>query len=146
MAENITRLVLRVEDEQGDQEGLAELIDGLRQEFMIAALKQPTPCPGRQSPAVRFLRWSGGIAVGGLLPYADGTGHVIGFVEVAADDRVGRFQAGGDPLGVPIVEHGVDSRGQVGALPGGDDHEAVAQAEDRAVQRACTVRKLGHGC
>ncbi|HZO68988.1 MAG TPA: caspase family protein [Kribbellaceae bacterium] len=34
MAENITRLVLRVEDEQGDQEGLAELIDGLRQELL----------------------------------------------------------------------------------------------------------------
>lgn len=34
MAENITRLVLRVEDEQGDQEGLAELTDGLRQELL----------------------------------------------------------------------------------------------------------------
>jgi Caspase domain/Effector Associated Constant Component 1 len=34
MAENITRLVLRVEDEQGDQEGLAELTAWLRQELL----------------------------------------------------------------------------------------------------------------
>ena len=34
MAENFTRLVLRVEDAQGDQEGLAELTDGLRQELL----------------------------------------------------------------------------------------------------------------
>jgi hypothetical protein len=34
MTENLTRLVLRVEDEQGDQEGLAELADGLRQELL----------------------------------------------------------------------------------------------------------------
>src|SRR5687767_7656163 len=34
MVENITRLVLRVEDEHGDQEGLAELTAALRQELL----------------------------------------------------------------------------------------------------------------
>ncbi len=34
MAENVTRLVLRVEDEQGDQEELAQLTDALRQELL----------------------------------------------------------------------------------------------------------------
>ncbi len=67
---------------------------------------------------------------------ADNAGHVVGLVEAASNHGVGWLQAGGDPFGVPVVEHGVDCGGKVGAVPGRDDHEPVTQTEDRPVQGA----------
>jgi hypothetical protein len=39
---------------------------------------------------------------------------------------VRQFQAVMDPFGVPVVEHGVHSGRQVGAVPGGNHQEPVA--------------------
>ena len=75
-----------------------------------------------------------GVDGGRVLLDSDGVSRVAGFVEAAADHRVRGFQAGGDPLGVPVIEHGVDGSGQVRAVPGGDYDEPVTQAEDGPVQ------------
>jgi hypothetical protein len=83
------------------------------------------------------LSGDGATVAGAARGHAHGVGHVVGLVEVPhAGGDVGHFQARPDPLGVPIVEDGVDGSGEVGAVPRGDDDEAVATRQDRPVQRA----------
>jgi hypothetical protein len=44
------------------------------------------------------------------------------------------LEAGRDPLGVPVVQHGVHGGGEVGAVLGRDHHEPVTQPEYRPVE------------